>query len=56
MLSKLEGYRTYIVAIIMIALAIAKSQGWITSETYLEVQGALSGAGLWFLRSGISKV
>lgn len=52
----LEGCRTYIVAAIMIALAIAKGQGWITSDTYSEIQGILIGAGFWFLRSGVSRI
>lgn len=52
----LEGYKTYIVGAVMILLAIAKGQGWITVDTYTEVTGILVGMGLWTLRAGISKV
>lgn len=48
----IEGYKTYIVAALMIALAIAKGQGWISSETFMEIMGILGGLGLSTLRSG----
>jgi hypothetical protein len=52
---RLEGKKTYIVGAVMILLAIAKGQGWITADTYTEVTGILVGMGLWTLRAGISK-
>jgi hypothetical protein len=48
----LQGNKTYIVAGIMILLAIAKGQGWITAETYVEVNGVLVALGFSFLRAG----
>ena len=48
----LEGYKTYIVAGVMILMAIAKGQGWISQDTYWEINGILVALGLSALRSG----
>jgi len=48
----LEGYRTYLVAAIMIAMVLAKGQGWINSDTYWEINGILVALGLSTLRAG----
>jgi len=51
----ISGKKTYIVGAVVIALTLAKGQGWITAETYVEIMGILGGLGLWTLRAGISK-
>ncbi len=49
---KLEGYRTYIIAGVMILLVIARAQGWISTETYAEINGILIALGISTLRAG----
>ena len=47
-----EGYKTYIVAGLMIALVIAKSKGLISQEAYIEINGILVAFGISTLRMG----
>ena len=51
----LTGYKTYIVAVLMVVLSILKSQGLIDTETFIMVLGVLNGAGFATLRSGVKK-
>lgn len=55
MMAWLDGKKTYIVGAVMIFMAIAKGQGWITPDTHAEVTGILVGLGLWTLRAGVGK-
>lgn len=49
----LAGYRTYLVAAAMAALAAAYGLGWIDRSTYEMLLGLLTGAGMATIRSGV---
>ena len=50
----MTGYKTYIVAVVMIGLALVKGWGYISADTYQEIQAILVGLGLMAMRAGIS--
>ena len=50
---KLDGYRTYITASLLILASVAKTLGYLDESTFQTIQGLLLGAGLWYLRAGI---
>lgn len=58
MLKRLEGfgsgYRTYLVAAVMVVLSGLKSQGYLDEQTYDLVFNTLMGLGLVTLRAGMS--
>jgi hypothetical protein len=49
----MSGYRTYIIGAVMIGLVLAKGWGWISVDTYQEIQAILVGLGFVTLRAGI---
>lgn len=49
----LKGYKTYIIAILMIILSGVKAQGYIDDQTYQIILTLLSGLGLAALRAGV---
>ena len=51
----MSGSKTYIVAGVMIVLALVKGWGYISPDTYQEIQAILVGFGLMALRSGVSR-
>mgnify|MGYP001593106198 CR=1 FL=1 len=51
----LSGKKTYLVAIAMVILAGLRHQGYITDETFVILEGMLTGAGLAALRAGVEK-
>lgn len=51
----LSGYRTYIVAALMVILAGLRVQGYITDSLFTTLETLLTGAGLAALRAGVAK-
>lgn len=49
-----KGKKTYLVALLMVALGVAEGFGWISIPEW--VWGALAGAGLGFLRLGVNAI
>ena len=54
-LSILTGYRTYIAAAAIAAVAFALRMGWLTKEDGEQLLAALGAAGLAFLRMAVGK-
>ena len=52
----LQGKKTYLVAIIAIALNTAVYFNWITVDQLVVINSILAGLGLAALRSGVSKL
>ena len=50
----MKGYRTYLVAAVMVIVAGLHAQGYITDSLYTTLQGVLLGGGLAALRAGVS--
>jgi len=55
MLAFLNGKRTYLVAAVMIVVAVLKALGVIEAPTYEAVMGLLAALGFGALRAGIEK-
>ena len=55
-LPKFEGYKTYIVALLVGLLAVAKFLGYVSPELYETLLGLLVGTGLYTLRSAVKKL
>lgn len=51
----LDGYKTYITAVLIAVVAFAKVMQWITEETANTLTTMLMGGGLAFLRMGVAK-
>ena len=49
----LRGYRTYLVAALMVILSGLQAQGYVTDTLYTTLQGILLGGGLAALRAGV---
>ena len=49
----MKGYRTYIIAALMVILSGLQAQGYITESLYGTLQGILLGGGLAALRAGV---
>jgi hypothetical protein len=50
----LNGYKTYLVAALMVILSGLKAQGYIDANTYQTVMGLAGSLGIAFLRHGVS--
>ena len=50
----MKGYRTYIIAALMVILSGLHAQGYITDALYTTLQGILLGGGLAALRAGVA--
>ena len=50
----MKGYRTYLVAAVMVIVAGLHAQGYISDSLYTTLQGILLGGGLAALRAGVS--
>jgi len=55
MLAKLEGYKTYITAVLLLVANLGVQFGWFTQEIVSVANAVLGPLGLAFLRDGISK-
>ena len=51
----MSGYKTYISAGAMGALAVAFAMGWINRDVYEALVGIVGGIGLAALRAGVTK-
>lgn len=51
----MQGYKTYIVAVLMGALSTAHMLGYVDDGTYQAILGLLSAIGLGTLRAGVTK-
>ncbi len=49
------GYKTYIVAGLMVVASGLRALGYISDDTYKTLEGILLGGGLMALRAGIAK-
>ena len=54
MITKLNGYKTYIVALLVGVASALHYMGWIDSEAYNIILGLLIGTGMATIRHGIS--
>lgn len=54
-LSKLGGYKTYIMAALIMLASVLFSMGYLDQNTFLTVLGILNGGGLAALRVGVKK-
>lgn len=54
-MKQLDGKKTYIVALLAGALTAFHIIGYVDSEVYLSLMGALGAGGLATLRDGVSK-
>lgn len=52
-MGKLEGYRTYITAGLLVVATGLHSLGWIDDKTFASIMGVLGAGGLTFLRAAI---
>jgi len=55
-LEKLQGKKTYVVAVLLGLAAVAHMAGWIPETMYNELAGLLGAAGLATLRSGVANL
>lgn len=55
-MSKISGYKTYIVAGIIAAVTFGKIVGWIDEGAFQAIMGILAALGLYTVRSAISKL
>ncbi len=55
MLAFLNGKRTYLVAAVMIVVAVLKAMGVIEASTYEAVMGLLAALGFGALRAGVER-
>lgn len=53
--AKLEGKKTYLIAVIGVALNFAVYMNWITVDQLGVINSVLAGLGLAALRAGVSK-
>jgi hypothetical protein len=51
----LDGYKSYIVAALLAAVAGAKFLGWITADVGSALEGILLGGGIAALKSAVKK-
>ena len=51
-----KGYKSYVIAALLVIVAGLHAQGYITDSLYTTLQGVLLGGGIATLRAGISKV
>jgi hypothetical protein len=51
----LDGYKTYIVAALILVAGIARSRGWIDEATFQLILVILGAGGLAALRAGVKK-
>ena len=51
----LDGYKTYIVAVLIAAAGFAKGMGWIDQSVFEAIVAILAGAGAAALRAGVKK-
>lgn len=54
-MSALRGYKTYLIAAVMAALAVSRALNWIDEATYQTLLGLLGASGLATLRAGVKK-
>jgi len=52
----LTGKKTYITAIILALVTVARAMAWITQEQYEIIMGLLGSLGLATLRAGVAKL
>jgi len=53
--NKLEGKKTYIVAVVMAVVNLAVAFGWITPENLTAINTVLVALGLGAIRAGVAK-
>lgn len=51
----MAGYKTYVTAALIIALAVAKGLGYVPQDLYETLLGLLLGTGMAALRAGVKK-
>ncbi len=55
-MSKIDGYKTYIVAGIVAVVTFSQMVGWLDADAYKTIIGLLAALGLYTVRDAISKL